>query len=1143
MKKVFACLSALVLMLVAFGLFAKPVMVSAVEVAEGKFIEDPTLEEGDIPIYVMNSIRTTFPTLYDYNAQKDENYGIGRDYYWNEIKLVVPRFTAEGPTGEQYTVYTQGSYSESTKNAAATKIYVWGLDGGEVKTGTITGSSASYTGMYPPLFGDVSLSGVRYNISGQEVEINNIYYENGVVNGDGSTDCFYVIFDGQGKAVRGAAHDNYFAAEKVEQYGFNPIFGVKDGKIVVREDIVGGAAVNGFGAADAELDKEQIAVPNPDDPVLDPVTGEPMYDETTGEPLYNTMNIDGENPAISMGTRYVWQWYSEEDFDAESVNKVQYMQEGWLANLWDYAYADPNGGYVCVAFAPALAKFAKTSDAQAAIHNASVRALEAAGELDAEAAAALLVPETSTVDAETGEETITYTHIYREKIIKLTIPVDGISYRYGYLDYAGMAVESMHFEKFCPLWESALFYGRHEDYQAYARTYNFTATGLQTQNAVVEGQGYIVKEEGGKLVVEIKDGAVIKPSELIKIQGMLGGYGVAGKPSKEAGSNVAAVTSYKQADVSELSYIMDINGKHIMWAKRYKYESFDAAVADFVQALAAWKGISGVTTVTFADNTYGKFADGDWELFKTEVPEWNWFANYYEEKFNAQAAADGFTGYTLAQANGIRWGMHGFANKTKVGSWPYSPDFSKTDFEDFWDICPEPDPFLYESMDEMLAALLEALEAWKTAQGKPLGSAEDPVTWATFADKTYGKFADGDLELFSQENPDWSWFASWYRGVFSAQAAIDEFTGYTADQANGFRWGLFAFANKIKAGSWPYSPDFANRSDEAYFIGINEVMPTWAEAKYTVPSTVEFMDTFPLTLEVTNKATGVADTMEITFIKVNEFTPVIKVDESQLKVKVTELDNGKKVNSIDLSKVFSAWDCVYKESGNGVFGSDISRQYLQIVTPEGFDANNIAAGTYKIKAVATCPNQPNIQTEAEVTLTVLDTTAPQIKLRGSVIYVQAGAQLLPADVLDYAVDDLEGDYLASASTTWYNIKTDYSPEDAEIGDEYSSQIIVMDSNGNSSSAKFTVVVTGVEAEEPDFSGLEEQIAELKEAIQALQKAQEEAQKAQAEKEAQEKAEKEAAANAKGCKGKKAGAYVASAVAGFALVAILLKKRH
>jgi hypothetical protein len=64
MKKVFACLSTLVLMLVAFGVAMNPV-VSAAGVADGKFIVDPTIEEGDIPMYIMNSIYTTFPTLYD----------------------------------------------------------------------------------------------------------------------------------------------------------------------------------------------------------------------------------------------------------------------------------------------------------------------------------------------------------------------------------------------------------------------------------------------------------------------------------------------------------------------------------------------------------------------------------------------------------------------------------------------------------------------------------------------------------------------------------------------------------------------------------------------------------------------------------------------------------------------------------------------------------------------------------------------------------------------------------------------------------------------------------------------------------------------------------------------------------------------
>ncbi len=1065
MKKVFACLSAVVLMLVAFGLFAKPVMVSAVEVEEGKFIEDPTLEEGDLPIYVMNSIRTTFPKLYDANAQPDENYGIGRDYYWNEIKLVVPRFEGNAPTGEQYTVYTQGSYSDSRKNAAATKIYIWGMYEGEPHTGTVTYDTASYTGTYPPQFGDVSLSGVRYNVSGQEVIVNDIYNENGVVNGDGSTDCIYIIFDGQGKAVRGAAHDNYFVAENVEAYGFQPLFGLKDGKIVIREDVAGGAAVNGFGASDAQLDKEQIQVPNPEDPVLDPVTGEPMFDEETGEPLYNTMTIEGENPAIYMGTRYVWQWYSEEDFAEQKVNSVQYMQEGWLADRWDYAYADPNGGYVCLAFAPSLAKFAKTNDAQAAVHNASVRAMLAAQEISQEEADAMLIKETVTVDPETQEETVSYTHVARKVIVSLVIPVDGISYRYGYLDYAGAAVVDMHFNKWCRLWESGLLYGRNEEYRAYARAYNFSATGLQTRNAVVEGESYIVREENGKLLVEIKEGATIDPSELIKIEGMLGGYAEAGKPAASKGSNVSAVLSYRKTDVANLAYQLDINGEHIMWLKRYKYESVMQAANDLLPVLIEWKASKGVTIAAdttwaqWTNNTYAKFSDGDFDLFLADHPEWAWFMNWFKAEFEAQAAKDEFTGYTLAQANGFRFGLWAFVNATKHGSWPYSPNFVDYDYSGFWDVCPEPDPFLYESMNECIAA-------FALAYAKYYGKAEETDTsvdlthWSDMMEGPCG--ADTwHYDDFFNANPEWQFFLKYYtQEIANTKRSSGDAWSYDVTSKFSWRQAFQAWALKYEWGSWPYSPDFTNRSDEAYFIGINAVMPTWEEAEYEVPASIGFMDEFTLDLEVTNGATGIKDSLQITFQMVKEFTPVIKVDESLLTVKSGE-------TKIDLSKVFSAWDCVYKEGGNGVYGSDISRQYLEIVTPAGFDANNLKAGKWEVEAIAKCPNETGIVSKVKVVISVNDVTAPQIKTNNNgVIFLLAGAPLTPEDILMYAVDDLEGDYLASASTQWYSIDCDYDPSDAMVGDEYSGVIKVMDSNGNEARARFSLILTGALEDAP-----------------------------------------------------------------------------
>ena len=128
MKKVFACLSTLVLMLVAFGVAMNPVAISAADVADGKFVVDPTLEEGDIPMYIMNSIYTTFPTLYDNEAVADPDHSTGRLFYWNEVKLIIPQFDAEGPTGQRYTVYSQGSYSEEKQSAAGTKIYLWSLD-------------------------------------------------------------------------------------------------------------------------------------------------------------------------------------------------------------------------------------------------------------------------------------------------------------------------------------------------------------------------------------------------------------------------------------------------------------------------------------------------------------------------------------------------------------------------------------------------------------------------------------------------------------------------------------------------------------------------------------------------------------------------------------------------------------------------------------------------------------------------------------------------------------------------------------------------------------------------------------------------------------------------------------------------------
>lgn len=1044
MKKVFACLSTILLMLVAFGLVMQPAKVSAVEVEDGKFIEDPTLEEGDIPMYCMNSIRTSFPKMYDYNALPDNNYGIGRDYYWNEIKLVVPLFEENAATGQQYTVYTVGSYNESKKTAAATKIYLWTLDDdGNVVTATQTGSSVSWTGQYAPLFGDVSLSGVRYNVTGQDIPVQNIYRENGIVNGDHTTDCIYVLFNGEGKAVRGAAHDNYFAAENVAAYEYNLLFGYKDGKIVLRTDVAGGAAVNGFGAADADLDRVQLAVPNPDDPILDPVTGEQMYDDETGEPLYNTMYVDGEEANVLTGQRYIWQWVSEEEFDAEEVNSVQYLEEGWLYTKWDYAFADPNGGYVLLAFAPSLAKFAALTEAQAACHNASVRALQAAGELSDDEAAALLLAETVTTDEETGVETISYEYKERPVIVELTIPAGGMSYRYGYLDYAGVAVTEMHFGKFCKLWESALLFGRNADYQAYARTYSFTATGLEAKNVAYDGQSFIVREEDGKNIVEIKAGANIIPSQIIDINGMLGGFGVVGKPAKEAGSNVAAVQTYKNADVSELEYTMDIGGQPTMRPVVYKYGTF-VEFTDALRAALTAKGFTSKWSASAAAKLFLESDEFDWVL--DYIDAINGSVEYNGTTLSAQIALvkagdtsnASYDAYFLANELDA---LKNLAKDSVYGGSLVSGDYANAAVQErYKEFCPTVE-YRYETFEEFVQAFLDAFNEYVYG----MEQVPDATQWW---DLTYTENAElqAKIRAFFQLE-DWVFVDE----LIDKLCAEQKWTSYGKDDYYRYRCSMYAILNKTYLDSWPNSINCVGMEDPEW-IGKN-LEKDWNKVEFSSEGFQDF-DVIPLTLEVFNKATGITDTLSMEFHIVKAFTPIIRIDASAL--------NYKAGDSLVLSNIVKAYDGVYKEGGS-VYGSEITRQYLVIEAPQGFNAANLAAGKFVLTATAKSPEETGICAVEQFVINVQDIEAPKAGLVSKEYHVQAGEEIDVYKLLAYAYDDVDGDFLRTAelSNIWYVIKTDYVPSSSQVGEELDSQITIYDSTGNSTTLKFTTIVTGV----------------------------------------------------------------------------------
>lgn len=1048
MKKVFACLSAFVLMLVAFGLALNPAVVNAAEVADGKFIVDPTLEEGDIPIYVMNSIFTTFPSLYDNEALKDPNYNIGRDYYWNEIKLVIPQFDAQGPTGQRYTVYSQGTYSEDVKSAAGTKVYLWCLDeDGNVVTATQTrGGDYDWTSTYGPLFGDVSLSGIRYNVTGQDVVINDLYREYGIINASNDTDPQYMVINGEGKVVRGVLKESVVAQENVEAFGYSVLFGYKDGQIVVREDVIGGADVNGLSAPDAELDIAQILVDDLNDPILDPVTGEQQTD-ADGNPLYNQISVDDPEgkPNLFYGKRYVWQWYSEEEFADVKVNTVAYKEEGWLADRWDYAVADPNGGYICFAFLSSLGSYVQITAEESAIHNASVDALVAAG-LEAPAK----IEETIT-ETEEGTEVVEYAKYRRPVAEKVVIPADGIMYRVGYLDYSGTATTPMFNEVIAHAFEDAMLYGRAPEYQAYARTYNLTATGLVEKNAVVEGESFIVRNENGKLVVEVRPGAKLDISELIEITGCLGGFSIAGVPAAEAGANVAAAVSYKNADVSELSYYMDIDGKPTMRPAQYQYEQPKEAVADFMDAIAAHVGLTDYTHEAWTDPTYGKFTDENIASFFEAHEEWLWFKDYYQALFDEKAAADGFTAYAAWAPNSVRFGLQALYASTKWGSWPYSPDFTNPGATAITDYSPEV-AYRYETWDEFVADFIADFNAF--VYGK------DQVTDSVaFWDQSYT--ADAELQkkicdFFASE--EWAWFGA----ELDAGIQASGWTSYDKTHYYYYRCNVFEYLNKTQRTSWPASCGAFHEMSDPNWIG--EILEKdYMKVEFDTAA-YEVHDSFPLFLEVTNAATGFVDSITMEFVMVEDFTPILRVNEAGLVVALGQ-------TSINLADAVKAYDGYYDAREDNVYGHDISR-HIDWDFPEGFDPNNLQAGSYTVSArIDSQVNGSNKFAETSFVINVLDQTAPTFVLRnGGVIYVNNLDLITEEQVFAYAYDNVDGNYLAGGvQHNWWTIADDsFEPGMALPGDVIASKITVTDANGNSTSANITIIVTGVEVEIPEI---------------------------------------------------------------------------
>lgn len=625
MKKVFAFLSVFALTIAFVGFGAKPA-----QAAGGLITEDPTLSENQIPMYIMDSIYTTFPNYYDYATAGDDKWeGVSRMYPWNETRFQCKLIDENGNfTGKEYAVYFSGSTS-ATSAGAGNNLLFYTVDAeGNVQLNRLSGElkykedgSPKWDSSGLPM--DPSLSHMRSNISGQDVTFDALQLWGAYDKADSGAN-FYnrsLVFDGNGRMIRGIAPDAGYllaGAEGAYSVTVEPEYCYVDGVVTKIED-------------GTVCDVEDV------------------LDEETGEVK--------EQKTQYITNRFVFQYFSAEEFDPESVNTVPYLSEGWDAMKWDYVNEEEDG-YVCIAFvsgANSASAFTLTAE-QLAVYTETC----AANGLEAPTATTARMP-----------------------MRQITVPAGGWTYDYGYLDAGKAGLQ----EKYMDMFIDGYYYGRTVDEEgkgmAYQSTHDFSTSPIYAKDIQNNGVSYQVMD--GQNVIEVLQGEVVYPTKNIVYSGMAKYWQTPGD-----------FLSYK-SDTSVLELYVKQDGVTVVQPAT-GYASFEDMVVDFMNDVNATVGAikgegyvpvevpklaDGITTtgafyatlnnnIISNNDTYNNFARND-EMWA----KWSWLFEYMNTKLAAAAQID-LNKRTCPSPGNFTYGIWAFLTESpEITGWPASKaDFS-----------------------------------------------------------------------------------------------------------------------------------------------------------------------------------------------------------------------------------------------------------------------------------------------------------------------------------------------------------------------------------------------------------------------------------------------------------------------------------
>lgn len=405
----------------------------------------------------------------------------------------------------------------------------------------------------------------------------------------------------------------------------------------------------------------------------------------------------------------------------------------------------------------------------------------------------------------------------------------------------------------------------------------------------------------------------------------------------------------------------------------------------------------------------------------------------------------------------------------------------------------------YASWEEMVADFNKDYNAYAHDE---LGTAMDTTFDAATGNLTnlswdfIGTTAT-DSNFYGFYEGKWDWLSEYIYGYCISLKDDASYSAYA-----GTSWaGQFA---STKNCSSPYNYMLLLN---AFFTGGRCFTPEGSNKKWVVPASQNETDFVNYTIDtstaaiddhyvckMTVKGKSASSTLTITYVVVDSYTPILKVNEDALIVNPSVVDNKVVVPAIDKYSLVNAYNAKYTSAidGGGILGADITSEVVFTGVNEEFWAKP-KEGNYTVTATIT----RNGKTVSKAfTLKIADITKPNVYTRDLVLTYGADFDVTMGMVAAY--DAVDGN-LAVSGTQWC-IDVSNPKVNTQKPGKYTVKYEVYDSSSNCASGSYKVTVLDkvvadttaltkkLEALSDSVLDLQDQVDELSDSVTSVDEA-------------------------------------------------------